>query len=158
MGGLALQVVLVLMLVLTIVSAQKKGGSRGRQQQQQQGRHQRNMTVFRRRRQQQQQRQRNASTNNNAAAEDEDDEEVVVRGEEEYEQEGVREVVMAQRLRSIGWWVVGVDFPVALPIAHNRIVAMSRNFIHAWINSAGHRAVHHVVDNKPVEVIDMDAI
>lgn len=60
--------------------------------------------------------------------------------------DGRREVLMAQRLRSLGWWVVGVDFPLALPIAHNRIVAMSRNFIHAWINAPGQRAVHHLVD------------
>lgn len=105
----------------------------GRQRQQQ-----REMTVFRRRRQQ---RQRNHGNNSNNNAEDDEED------DEEYEQqERIREVVMAQRLRSIGWWVIGVDFPVALPIAHNRIVAMSRNFIHAWINSAGHRAVHHLVD------------
>lgn len=113
-------------------SSSSNGNIQGRQRQQQ-----REMTVFRRRRQQ---RQRNQNSNNNST-EDEDED------EDEYEQqEGIREVVMAQRLRSIGWWVIGVDFPVALPIAHNRIVAMSRNFIHAWINCAGHRAVHHLVD------------
>lgn len=56
------------------------------------------------------------------------------------------EEVMADRLRSVGWKVVGVDFPVGLPITHNRIVAMSRNLIHTWMNMSGRRAVHHLVD------------
>lgn len=53
---------------------------------------------------------------------------------------------MARRLRKVGWWVIGVDFPLALPIAHNRIVAMSRNVIHTWLNAPGRRVVHHLVD------------
>lgn len=56
------------------------------------------------------------------------------------------EAGMARRLRRVGWWVIGVDFPLALPIAHNRIVAMSRNAIHTWVNASGRRVVHHLVD------------
>lgn len=56
------------------------------------------------------------------------------------------EEVMAERLREIGWWLIGVDFPISLPIAHNRIVAMSRGPIHTWINAPGKRVVHHIVD------------
>lgn len=56
------------------------------------------------------------------------------------------EEIMAQRLRELGWWVIGVEFPAALPIAHNRIVAMSRNAIHSWMNAPGKRVVHHMVD------------
>lgn len=56
------------------------------------------------------------------------------------------EEVMSKRLKKVGWSVVGVDFPLAMPIAHNRIVAMSRNAIHTWINAGGRRVVHHLVD------------
>lgn len=56
------------------------------------------------------------------------------------------EEVMSKRLKKMGWTVVGVDFPLAMPIAHNRIVAMSRNAIHTWINAGGRRVVHHLVD------------
>lgn len=59
---------------------------------------------------------------------------------------GEEERVIAARLRDIGWTVVAVDFPVSLPIAHNRIVAMSRNPIHTWMNAPGRRVVHHLVD------------
>lgn len=72
--------------------------------------------------------------------------EAVITGGPDGRDEGVEEVVMAQRLRALGWWIVGVDFPLALPIAHNRIVAMSRNIIHAWMNAPGKRVVHHLVD------------
>eukprot|EP00172_Hildenbrandia_rubra_P003744 Plantae.Rhodophyta-Hildenbrandia_rubra.ctg6375.p1 GENE.Plantae.Rhodophyta-Hildenbrandia_rubra.ctg6375~~Plantae.Rhodophyta-Hildenbrandia_rubra.ctg6375.p1 ORF type:complete len:409 (+),score=72.52 Plantae.Rhodophyta-Hildenbrandia_rubra.ctg6375:157-1227(+) len=59
------------------------------------------------------------------------------------------EVLMATRLRSIGWKVTCVDFemPFWLPINHNKVVAMSRNMIHTWINAPGRRIVHHLVDN-----------
>lgn len=62
--------------------------------------------------------------------------------------QGDEERVMANRLRSVGWSVVAVEFPTALnlPIAHNRIVAMSRGPIHTWMNAAGRRVVHHLVD------------
>lgn len=56
------------------------------------------------------------------------------------------EEVMSKRLKKMGWTVVGVDFPLAMPIAHNKIVAMSRNAIHTWINAGGRRVVHHLVD------------
>lgn len=59
---------------------------------------------------------------------------------------GEEEKVMAKRLRDVGWKVVAVEFPVALPIAHNRMIAMSRNVIHTWMNQAGRRVVHHLVD------------
>lgn len=59
---------------------------------------------------------------------------------------GEEEAEMARRLRDVGWTVVAVEFPVALPIAHNRIVAMSRGPIHTWLNAAGRRVVHHLVD------------
>lgn len=57
------------------------------------------------------------------------------------------EAMMARLLRNVGWKVVVVDFPMAVPIAHNRIMAMSRNVVHTWINAAGRRVVHHLVDN-----------
>lgn len=68
--------------------------------------------------------------------------------EEEDEQvaEGEEEKVMSRRLKAVGWTVVGVDFPIAMPIAHNRIVAMSRNAMHTWMNAGGRRVVHHLVD------------
>lgn len=53
---------------------------------------------------------------------------------------------MCERLQKVGWRVIGIDFPMAMPIAHNRIVAMSRNVIHKWVNFAGRRVVHHLVD------------
>eukprot|EP00178_Gracilaria_changii_P003061 TRINITY_DN1448_c0_g1_i1.p3 TRINITY_DN1448_c0_g1~~TRINITY_DN1448_c0_g1_i1.p3 ORF type:complete len:453 (-),score=102.12 TRINITY_DN1448_c0_g1_i1:289-1647(-) len=53
---------------------------------------------------------------------------------------------MARRLRALGWTVVGVDFPMAAPLAHNRIVAMSRNGVHSWMNAGGRRVVHHLTD------------
>lgn len=56
------------------------------------------------------------------------------------------EELMARRLRELGWWIIGVEFPSSLPIAHNRIVAMSRNAIHSWMNAPGKRVVHHMVD------------
>ena len=58
------------------------------------------------------------------------------------------EDVMASRLRRIGWTVTCVDFemPLSLPLAHNRVVAMSRNMIHTWMNAPGRRSVHHLVD------------
>jgi len=55
------------------------------------------------------------------------------------------ESLMALRLRGVGWTVVGVDFPTALPVAHNRIVAMSRSPMDAWLNSSGYRAARHIV-------------
>lgn len=61
--------------------------------------------------------------------------------------EGKEEEFMGNRLKGIGWTVVGVDFPLPVPIAHNRIVAMSRNAIHSWINAGGKRVVHHLVDS-----------
>ncbi len=59
---------------------------------------------------------------------------------------GEEEKVMAKRLRDVGWQVVAVEFPTTLPIAHNRMIAMSRNPIHSWMNQAGRRVVHHLVD------------
>ncbi|CAN8071660.1 unnamed protein product [Agarophyton chilense] len=56
------------------------------------------------------------------------------------------ERVMARRLRAVGWRVVAVDFPMPAPLAHNRIVAMSRNGVHSWFNAAGRRVVHHLAD------------
>lgn len=56
------------------------------------------------------------------------------------------EELMARRLRELGWWIIGIEFPSSLPIAHNRIVAMSRNAIHSWMNAPGKRVVHHMVD------------
>ena len=53
---------------------------------------------------------------------------------------------MARRLRDVGWTVVAVEFPVALPVTHNRIIAMSRGPVHTWMNAAGRRVVHHLVD------------
>lgn len=53
---------------------------------------------------------------------------------------------MCERLKSVGWKVVAVDFVGATGIAHNRIVAMSRNGVHAWLNAAGKRVVLHLVD------------
>lgn len=69
-----------------------------------------------------------------------------VSGAEEVVEDGKEEEIMSKRLQSIGWKVIGVDFPLAWPIAHNRIVAMSRNAIHTWINASGRRVVHHLVD------------
>lgn len=66
--------------------------------------------------------------------------------EEEWEGEGADEEVMARRLKGLGWTVVAVDFPIGLPIAHNRIVAMSRGPVHTWLNASGRRVVHHIVD------------
>lgn len=59
---------------------------------------------------------------------------------------GGEEEVMSRRLKGVGWKVIGVDFPVMVPIAHNRIVAMSRNGLHSWLNASGRRVVHHLVD------------
>lgn len=53
---------------------------------------------------------------------------------------------VAARLRAVGWEVVGIDLPMPLPFAHNRIVAMSRGPVHSWINAPGRRAVLHLVD------------
>jgi hypothetical protein len=53
---------------------------------------------------------------------------------------------MAERLQSVGWQVVGIDLPMPLPFAHNRIMAMSRGPIHTWMNAPGRRAVLHMVD------------
>lgn len=58
----------------------------------------------------------------------------------------IHEVGMAKRLRSVGWDIVAIDFPMPLPFAHNRIMAMSRGPIHTWMNAPGRRAVLHVVD------------
>lgn len=58
------------------------------------------------------------------------------------------ESVMASRLQSLAWKLVAIDFPsLPVPIAHNRIMAMSRGKVHTWINQAGRRAVLHLVDN-----------
>lgn len=56
------------------------------------------------------------------------------------------EEIMSLRLQAAGWQVIAIDFPLALPIAHNRIMAMSRGPIHTWMNASGRRAVHHLVD------------
>lgn len=56
------------------------------------------------------------------------------------------EEVMAQRLQSMSWKVFAVDFPLPIPIAHNRIVAMSRGPIHSRMNAPGRRVVMHLVD------------
>jgi hypothetical protein len=56
------------------------------------------------------------------------------------------EAIMAERLQALEWKVVAIDFPIALPFAHNKIMAMSRTPIHTWMNAAGRRAVLHVVD------------
>jgi hypothetical protein len=53
---------------------------------------------------------------------------------------------MASRLQAIGWEVVAIDFPMPLPLAHNRIMAMSRGPIHTRMNAPGRRAVLHLVD------------
>lgn len=53
---------------------------------------------------------------------------------------------MAGRLRAVGWEVVGIDLPMPLPFAHNRIMAMSRGPVHSWMNAPGRRAVIHLVD------------
>ena len=55
----------------------------------------------------------------------------------EVTEEGREEELMSKRLHAIGWTVVAVDFPLPLPIAHNYIVAMSRNAIHTWMNASG---------------------
>lgn len=57
------------------------------------------------------------------------------------------EQAMGRRLKALGWKVVGVDFPISVPIAHNRIVAVSRNAVHAWLNAGGRRVVRHLVDS-----------
>lgn len=59
--------------------------------------------------------------------------------------DAVRE--MAARLRSLKWTVIAVEFPVNIPVAHNRIMAMSRGAFHTWMNAAGRRVVHHLVDS-----------
>lgn len=53
---------------------------------------------------------------------------------------------IAARLRSVGWEVVGIDLPMPVPFAHNRIMAMSRGPVHSWMNAPGRRAVIHLVD------------
>lgn len=73
---------------------------------------------------------------------DEDTDEKDIEGEG-----GEMEEAMSRRLKALGWKVVGVDFPMAMPIAHNRIVAMSRNAVHTWINAGGRRVVCHLIDS-----------
>ncbi|KAA8497730.1 putative lipase [Porphyridium purpureum] len=64
------------------------------------------------------------------------------------------EEFMAARLRAVGWRTVCVDFPVPLPIAHNRIVAMARHPVEGWINSPGQRAVQHMAKELLVDLQD----
>lgn len=53
---------------------------------------------------------------------------------------------MAARLRALGWTVTVVDFGMPLPIAHNRIIALNRNWLQAWLNAPGRPAVELLVD------------
>eukprot|EP00184_Porphyridium_aerugineum_P008177 CAMPEP_0184692702 /NCGR_PEP_ID=MMETSP0313-20130426/1065_1 /TAXON_ID=2792 /ORGANISM="Porphyridium aerugineum, Strain SAG 1380-2" /LENGTH=521 /DNA_ID=CAMNT_0027150551 /DNA_START=550 /DNA_END=2115 /DNA_ORIENTATION=+ len=53
---------------------------------------------------------------------------------------------MAGSLRELSWKTVCVDFPLLVPIAHNRIVAMGRHPLEEWMNAPGRRAVQHMVD------------
>ncbi|GAB0496206.1 hypothetical protein MMPV_007518 [Pyropia vietnamensis] len=56
------------------------------------------------------------------------------------------ERLMAARLRSVGWTVTVVDFGMPLPFAHNRIIALNRNRLQAWLNAPGRPAVELLVD------------
>ena len=53
---------------------------------------------------------------------------------------------MAARLRALGWTVTVVDFGMPLPVAHNRIIALDRNRVQAWLNAPGRPAVELLVD------------
>mmetsp|Transcript_6202 Transcript_6202/g.13231 ORF Transcript_6202/g.13231 Transcript_6202/m.13231 type:complete len:388 (-) Transcript_6202:799-1962(-) len=57
------------------------------------------------------------------------------------------EQVIATRLRSaVRWRTVCVDFRMSAPFAHNRILAVKRNWFHKWLNRPGERIVAHLAD------------
>jgi hypothetical protein len=57
------------------------------------------------------------------------------------------EEVMAERLQSLGWKVVSIEYVNQIPLSnHNRIVAMSRTPVHTWINATGKRGALHLID------------
>lgn len=71
-----------------------------------------------------------------------------------YVSEGVRlcesdthEGTIADRLKSIGWETIGVQFDQFLPIAHNLIISKMR-FELEWLllMHRGQRCVHHMVE------------
>jgi len=58
------------------------------------------------------------------------------------------EIKISRQLRQLSWHVVAIDFPLQLPIAHNRIISLSRSRIESWLNSPGLRAVQHIVSTS----------
>mmetsp|Transcript_5722 Transcript_5722/g.13905 ORF Transcript_5722/g.13905 Transcript_5722/m.13905 type:complete len:87 (+) Transcript_5722:6-266(+) len=48
---------------------------------------------------------------------------------------------MARTLASLGWEQVSVRFPGTLPLAHNKICALARDPIQAWLNAEGRPVV-----------------
>jgi len=56
------------------------------------------------------------------------------------------EEIIAFRLRDFTWRLICIDFRMALPFAHNRILAVSRNLFFRWMNWPGERVVEHIAD------------
>lgn len=53
---------------------------------------------------------------------------------------------MAMRLRAVGWRLIAVQFGLNMPVAHDRIINLSRTARSTRVNAAGRRVVHHIAD------------